>query len=169
MIYNGHYQHNTSIEGLYLFHLFDKGLQSILLSPSLFIENSFKTKLAYLMGEHFGVFEDEYLNESHYVLQKNSLKFVDLKKDIKHRLKKLPNDATKYYQNNHNHLPPWIALKNISFADSLNLFTLIRDSRLKGQIVDAMLPPTPKFDFGLRLNFLIRSLHLYHYRSHGSR
>ncbi|MDY2649100.1 MAG: Abi family protein [Pyramidobacter porci] len=160
MMANGEFHKNISIEALYFFHIFDKRFQGILFQPTLFIENSFKTKLAYLLGQQFGVFEDEYLNETRYHAVKNNLCFSQLKSNILRHLGRQPNDATKHYRQHHNHLPPWIALKNLSFADALNLFILLKDSRLKGVIVDEMLPASPRFDFSLRLNFLLRSLHL---------
>lgn len=56
-----------TIDFIYLFSLVDKGIQSILFKYSTIVENSFKTKLAYVLAENLGVHQDEYLNERCFI------------------------------------------------------------------------------------------------------
>ena len=61
MMVDGIFKNFVSIEYLYMFYLFDKNFQNIVFKYSLFVENFFKTKLAYVLAESFGVDTKDYL------------------------------------------------------------------------------------------------------------
>lgn len=140
MFSENHFKDNVSFEFLYMFYLFDKRFQNILFKQSLFIENSFKTKLAYVLAENFGVHQDMYLDNNHYKAKKGKLLFSDMKNNIKALYtvdKKYTGQPTRHYIENHNHIPPWILFKNLSFSNVINLFALLKPNE-KNQMVNLM-------------------------------
>ena len=56
----------TTIEQLYSLSMFDRSIQAFILKYSMFIENIFKTKLAYTLSKDFGVDMSVYLAKSTY-------------------------------------------------------------------------------------------------------
>lgn len=131
MFYENHFKDNISFEFIYMFYLFDKKFQNILFKQSLFIENSFKTKLAYVLAESFGVHQDMYLDNSHYETKRGKLLFSEVKHNIETIYKtdkKNISQPTRHYVENHNHIPPWILFKNLSFSNVINLFALLKSN-----------------------------------------
>lgn len=153
---------NTRIELLYSFSLFDKSIQSFILKYSMFIENIFKTKLAYTLAKDFGASESEYLSAAKYrqsyqnpngTLTFNSI-FLECKKTILDP--KITNNPTLYYYKKHNHVPPWILLKNLSFSNAINLFKLLKDTQ-RDIIVNELIP-NEQIALSDKINFVFCSL-----------
>ncbi len=153
---------NTRIELLYSFSLFDKSIQSFILKYSMFIENIFKTKLAYTLAKDFGASESEYLSAAKYrqsyqnpngTLTFNSI-FLECKKTILDP--KITNNPTLYYYKKHNHIPPWILLKNLSFSNAINLFKLLKDTQ-RDIIVNELIP-NEQIALSDKINFVFCSL-----------
>lgn len=153
---------NTRIELLYSFSLFDKSIQSFILKYSMFIENIFKTKLAYTLAKDFGASEPEYLSAAKYrqsyqnpngTLTFNSI-FWECKKTILDP--KITNNPTLYYYKKHNHVPPWILLKNLSFSNAINLFKLLKDTQ-RDIIVNELIP-NEQIALSDKINFVFCSL-----------
>ena len=46
---------------------------------------------------------------------------------------------TKYYLKYHNHVPPWILFKNISFGSAINIFRLL-STKHKREVANLLLP-----------------------------
>lgn len=118
-------QENVSLETLFQFLIFDKNIQMVLLKYSIYVENFFKTKFAHFLGENFGVDVSEYLNFDKYNNKnKKRLKKVlfTIKKNLDLENASIP---TKHYLENHNHVPPWILLKNVIFYDTIELFKFL--------------------------------------------
>lgn len=133
----------TDAMTLFLFHVFDHDFQNALFAPSVSIENYFKNILAYVLAESFGVSTDEYLRYSHY-LPKRRLGNAEVRRDrIIPKLKDIafhtPDNPTKFYRNHHNHIPPWILLKNVSFSQSIDLLRLLKRTE-KNKILEFMIP-----------------------------
>lgn len=59
--------------------------------------------------------------------------------------------TTKHYKENHNHIPPWILFKNISFGDAINLFCVLNRQE-KEPITDILFENTPGKDQKQPLN-----------------
>lgn len=142
MMVGEYFKPNITIEFLYMFYLFDKGFQDILFRQIMFIENYFKTILSYTLAKDFGVHQDDYLNSKNYIRHHKKIYFSSLKEkivEIYAPTKKgfIPPQPTKYYVDSHNHVPPWILFKNISFSNSINLFQLLRSPQ-KSYIVNSM-------------------------------
>lgn len=153
---------NTRIELLYSFSLFDKSIQSFILKYSMFIENIFKTKLTYTLAKDFGASESEYLSAAKYrqsyqnpngTLTFNSI-FLECKKTILDP--KITNNPTLYYYKKHNHIPPWILLKNLSFSNAINLFKLLKDTQ-RDIIVNELIP-NEQIALSDKINFVFCSL-----------
>ena len=135
----------TTIEQLYSLSMFDRSIQAFILKYSMFIENLFKTKLAYTLSRDFGVDMSVYLAKSKYkeaYQNPNNVLTFDavLLECAKTRDdNKIASNPTLYYREHHNHIPPWILLKNLSFSNSINLFKLLKNAQ-RDDVVNALLP-----------------------------
>ena len=120
----------TTIEQLYSLSMFDRSIQAFILKYSMFIENIFKTFDA---------------------VQAECIKTKDNDK--------IANNPTLYYRENHNHIPPWILLKNLSFSNSINLFKLLKNAQ-RDDVVNALLPDEPNRTIPIndKTNFIICTL-----------
>jgi abortive infection bacteriophage resistance protein len=127
---NGTFIENLVLEEVFFFHDFDAGIQNILFKYSLYAENAFKSKLAYVLSKNMGVHHDDYLNIRNYETRdKQGNRFPILVKLLKNLNKKATecyDNPTKYYIDKHNHVPPWILLRNARFADSINLYSFLK-------------------------------------------
>ena len=155
----------TTIEQLYSLSMFDRSIQAFILKYSMFIENIFKTKLAYTLSKDFGVDISVYLAKSKYkesyqnpnnvltfdAVQLECLKTIDDPK--------IASNPTLYYREHHNHIPPWILLKNLTFSNSINLFKLLKTAQ-RDDVVNALLPNEPDRIILLsdKTNFIICAL-----------
>lgn len=167
MMENGKFQKGLSLDFLYFFHKFDKEFQNIIFKNSLLIENSFKTKLAYALSEHYGVDMFDYLNQANYkFIYKGNLTYFKLRKDItkdisvtnyKTQKTTYPKQPTKHYAECHNHIPPWILLKNISFEHAINLYCLSKPT-IKNDVSNEILPYDIKTKD--KISFLTSALNL---------
>lgn len=123
----------TTLEFIYFFCLLDKNIQSTIFQFSAIVENSFKSKLAYALSEHFGVFHEDYLNPENYYHSNQSILFTDFATACAkiYGNEKFMPQPTKHYLENHNHLPAWILFKNISFSQTINLYQLLKRQKKK--------------------------------------
>lgn len=162
---NNKYTKDISIEFLYSFYLFDTKFQNILFRQSVFIENIFKTRFAQIIGKNIDVHQDVYLDGSHYFPYAKHNKKVNFK-DLKYNIEKtclgkngkyIPQ-PTKHYINNHNHIPPWILFKNISFGNTINLYQLLKPSE-KPEVTHAMIP-SDKINYKQKVEFLTNALNI---------
>lgn len=157
---NDHFKLPLKISDLAFFHSLDHNFQGSLISFSISIEDYFKNILAYVIAKSFSVSEGDYLDESHYIRRKplGAGKTIT-RHAILGNLKAIAADThdnpTFYYRKNHNHIPPWILLKNTSFSLSTNLFVLL-PSKQKEEVVDFMIPGGAPWD--VRYQILLYSL-----------
>lgn len=163
---NGEYFiEGTTIEQLYSLSMFDRSIQAFILKYSMFIENIFKTKLAYTLSRDFGVDMSVYLAKSKYKESyqspNNVLTFdaVQLECLKTRNDNKIASNPTLYYREHHNHIPPWILLKNLSFSNSINLFKLLKNTQ-RNDVVNALLPDETGRTIPLndKTNFIICAL-----------
>ena len=124
-----HYLPTISIEYLYVFHIFNRNIQNILFKYSIYVENTYKNNLAYVLGRNFGVDIKDYLNLNNYAKPYSS---SENKKRVNllTKLQNIQNDSkidnpTKHYIYTHNHIPPWILFKNVSWGDTIDLFKFL--------------------------------------------
>lgn len=145
----------VSIEYLYNFCLFDKEIQAFIMKYSVLIESIFKTRFSYVLAKHYGVQVKDYLNKYHYKASNNGhLSFVDIEGEL---LKWLSStnvkDPTKFYKENHNHIPPWILFKNITLGNAINLYDLL-DGEPKRELSDSIIPSN-KLEYDAKFNFIL--------------
>lgn len=127
---NEKFKPNTEITTIFAFSMFDKNFQNILFKYSIYVENTFKTRVAHVIGGSFGEEEEEYLSINKYSSPRNPKRLEKLEKtldDIKDVLtNRWTDNPTKHYRKNHNHIPPWILFKNINFNSAIDLYTFLR-------------------------------------------
>lgn len=115
------YDGTITIEDLYYFLKYDKNIQSILLKYAIYVENKFKNILAYVLSSKYGVDVKLYLNPKNF--RNNGYKINATINDINYKIKnnKFPN-PTKHYKKNHNHIPAWILLRNLTFNQTIDIY-----------------------------------------------
>lgn len=132
----GKFKGNITIEFLCRFHYFDKSFQHIFLKYCTYIEDTFKNHISYVISKDFGVMMDDYLDPSHYIQRppwqkraKNIEETItNIRKNAQHHQAQNP---TKYYLENHNHVPAWILFKNTNFTDVIDLYSFMKDAQKK--------------------------------------
>lgn len=121
--------YDIDIVYLYVLYKFDRDFQNILLKYSIYVENYFKTKMAYSVAKNIGVDHTEYLNSHHYIKaydRKKTLSSVLLNlKSTYDKKNNYVNQPTKHYKKNKNHIPPWILFKNANFTDIIDLYSFL--------------------------------------------
>ena len=65
--------------------------------------------------------------------------------------------TTKHYKENHNHIPPWILFKNISFGDAINLFCVLNRQE-KEPITDILFENAPGIEYNQRVEIIRKGL-----------
>lgn len=136
---NDKFESGTTLDFLYMFHTFDRGFQNILFEFSVIIEDYYKNILSQVLSKHFGVDEKEYLAPEHYLSRKGSISRKQLLEHLNGILAHPLENPTKYYKNHHNHIPPWILLKNVTFSNAINLFVILT-REAKTDLVNELLP-----------------------------
>lgn len=144
------FRYPFNITDLLLFHAFDRNFQNTLMAFSITIEDFFKNILAHEIARSFSVDAEEYLKEAHYVRRRQASPGRNITRAfildrLGHIAETSPDNPTLYYREHHNHIPPWILLKNVSFSLSTNLFVLLRNPQ-KSMVVNSMLPGSTSWD-----------------------
>lgn len=126
-----------SLEYLYTFYHFDRSIQNTLFQYSVYVENFFKTALSYVLAKNFGVHQNHYLKRSNFVNPKNKnrrKKSTDLLSKIHFTYRKnlyYIDNPTKHYLQTKNHVPPWILFKNVTFSNSIDLYSFLKSKEKK--------------------------------------
>lgn len=178
---------------LYRAYLIDGELNAIILKSILFIERQLKSHLAHIVARDFGVYADSsfsidendpkkkfiqigekeidgYLSYEHY---QNSDYCINILKKLKRALiEPRENSTTFYYKQNHNHIPPWILVNDISFGTTILWFRTL-PKKQKQEIANAIFPYSESVDIQKRTEILLNMLQLIaEYRNliaHGNR
>lgn len=154
------FEAGISMDFLHMFTQIDKHIQSTIFKYTTIVENSYKSKLAYVIAKNFGVHELDYLDESNYFKTNNKISFRSIKKactSIYDSSKPIPL-PTKHYVKKHNHIPPWILFKNLSFSNAINLFQLLKPKE-KQELADLILP-NKSLSYQQKVDFIIASLNI---------
>ena len=110
--------------------MFDKNIQNVLFKYSVYVENIFKTKLAYTLAKNHGEHTDQYLNVNImiYTTNEKRLEKRDLTLNTIRNISINDNSdmPTLHYIKNHNHVPPWILFKNTNFNDVIDLYSYLK-------------------------------------------
>lgn len=157
---NKKFEAEISLEFLHMFAQIDKHIQSTIFKYSAIVENSYKSKLAYIIAKSFGVWEDEYLQPKNYYKSNNKITFNNIYRactSIYDGSKPVPQ-PTKHYLKNHNHIPPWILFKNLSFSNTINFFQILEPNE-KQALADLVLP-NKKLKYYEKVEFIIAALNI---------
>lgn len=166
---NDKFKTQITFEYIYLFHEFDRQLQNLIFPFSKLIEDYFKNNLAYVLSKNFGVFESDYLSYKNYVARKGKITFKTTYNQIiklytyengKRKSCNLIEEPTSHYIKNHNHIPPWILLKNTSFSNAINLFILLKQQQkneLANMLININIPIDQKIQLLIYTLTLIRT------------
>lgn len=135
-MHNGNFKQDISMMSIFYFKIFDMSFQNILFKYSVYAENSFKTKLAYILSEEYGEDVNNYLNSFNFQVDMRKRNVVRRFNQTLDNIKNVANHSvdhpTKHYRNHHNHIPAWILFKNVNFNDCINLFEFLKkDLKLK--------------------------------------
>lgn len=115
------YDGTLTIEDLYYFLKYDKNIQSILLKYAIYVENKFKNILAYVLSSRYGVDVNLYLNPKNF--RNNGYNIQATINKIKKNISKDKYvNPTKHYKKNHNHVPAWILLRNLTFNQAIDIY-----------------------------------------------
>lgn len=133
---NGKFKEGISLFSLFYFKIFDMNFQNILFKYSVYAENSFKTKLAYILSEEYGEDSNKYLDRTNFQVNqriRREVRQFNQTLDNINQIVLCSNDhPTEHYRNCHNHIPAWILFKNVKFNDCINLFRFLKkDLKLK--------------------------------------
>ena len=122
------FEEGVDINHLFSFKILDRNIQNILFKYSVYVENTFKTNLAYTLAKNYGIEIEKYLDENNFKIFSNSDRMDKRNKtlEIIKETQFLENNPTFHYKKNHNHIPPWILFKNVNFTDSIDLFTFFK-------------------------------------------
>lgn len=127
-----------TFEELYTIHTIDTSLGSTLLKYILYIENSLKSKLSYIISKKYGVFTDyndtlhikknDYLCRNYYTSRSRKRNDVLslLREKTNPELKTYKSSSLLHYLNNHNHVPPWILATSLTFGNAILWFEILK-------------------------------------------
>lgn len=149
----------TSIEDLYAFHMFDRGFQNILFEFSVIIEDYFKNILAQTLAKNCGVAHMDYLSPQYYIPHKKALHRDALLKKLIRSAEEPQDNPSRFYAQNHNHIPPWILLKNVTFSNAINLYMLLKrdyKNEITNRLIPGNYPVDQKFPIALYALTVIR-------------
>lgn len=158
---NDIFRKEVHFDTLCLFHAFDRGLQNALFPFSIIVEDYFKNILAYILARDFGVNVKDYLHPRNYISNRGNLFYRKLHEKIERIYSNTSIDRidepTRHYVKVHNHIPPWILLKNITFSNAINLFLLMKPAQ-KQEIANIMISGT--FPVDQKIQILLYALTL---------
>lgn len=129
------FKSGMTFEQLYSLHIIASSFNHIIFKYILYIENSLKTKISYLVADKYGVFTDitdsknsspdDYLYYKNYSNSTNQR--FDILKSLKNSLHSdRNNESLSHYLNSKNHVPPWILITNISLGLTLKWFSILK-------------------------------------------
>ena len=157
----------TKFEELYTIHILDTNLNSVLLKYILHIERSLKSKISYIISQNYGVYtniDDENNRDStDYLFLKNYSSSNNRRKNILQKIKQCAieprhNLSLIHYQNNKNHIPPWILIGNVPFGLAIQWYSILKDN--DKTYVCKELISTDKISFEQRKELLLKALHI---------
>lgn len=136
--------------------LLDSQFQEILLTDILPVENHFKTLIGYEVAKNFGVndhtvndpnnpdsSEQSYLYPDNYITQNRN----DVISFIRNKVLTSDDNPVKYYRENHNHIPPWILVSNMTLGSAAEFYKIL-PSNLKTNVVNGLIDPLKNEDLG---------------------
>lgn len=137
------FKKGTTIEEILIVQIINDKLRSLILSQILFIEKSLDTKISYLIARKYGVIssgKESYLSKKNFKYPKKNILDKTLSKlnNIINGDLKCRSNVFKHYKRNHNHIPPWILIREITFGNTEFLYKILK-SEDKDEIANGMI------------------------------
>lgn len=130
------YIEGTTFEEIRAVHIYDSELKSIIFKNILTAEKHLKSSLAYRFGEKFKDITYAYLRTETYGdnnLLDTSKTISNLSSVIRSHLRTSYRNSIKHYYNNHNDIPMWVLINELSLGQTYYLFKNL-DNQLKNMI-----------------------------------
>ena len=134
-----------SFDTLYFFHIFNKGFLNILFEYSVVIESYYKNVLARIISEEIGISKEKYLDPSYYIRHAKPFDRGYILHQLTTVYERSTDNPTKYYREHHNHIPPWILFKNVTFSNAINLLYIL-PKKAKIKLVDELIRGNETWD-----------------------
>lgn len=138
-----------TIEHLLAIREIDNDLQSLIFKYLIQIENTFKSRLSYLLAQEFGVSKNDYTDSTNYkkhISARSVFDNIEKKKHIDFH-----KNPARHYLNKYSDIPPWVYLKHIPLGDTKNIYKELKNPH-KLEIINGIMP----FLNGLNNNFKIQ-------------
>lgn len=126
-----------TIEHLLAIREIDNDLQSLIFKYLIQIENTFKSRLSYLLAQEFGVSKDDYTDCTKYknhIAARRVFNNIEGKKHIDFN-----KNPAKHYLNKYGDIPPWVYLKHIPLGDTKNIYKELKSIH-KIEIIKGVMP-----------------------------
>lgn len=161
----------ASFSMLYELHWIDLTMSNLLFKYTLSVEKRLKTHIGDVLADVYGIEESNYLEKKIYNPSKPQRgKYRDVI-DAIDRSKSKDISAIHYMETEHN-LPPWIALKAISFGSTVNWYSILPPT-LKQRVMTSLVGHLPQMTSQEKQDFTFRLINqVYQYRNlsaHGNR
>lgn len=114
---------STIFEDFVSEYFIENELKSLLLKYSLLAEIRFKEAVAHRIGEKYGENLSEWLDTTHYRARDN--KSESILRELQEIANTTNDNPTAYYRNQHDTIPPWILIPNITIGQFKNLYTIL--------------------------------------------
>lgn len=139
------YRDGITMEYLVAFHRLNRLIQNILSDGSFTVENRFKSILAYYVSQNIGERMADYLdpNRLGFTQTKDQKELLNATLDNMRTVAHPQGNhkialPTRHYVKNHNHVPAWILLRNVSFSNTTTYYRFLPPN-VKDLIADDML------------------------------
>lgn len=172
------YIDGTNFNDLVDLYFFDNDLNNIILKYTIYIENTLKTRLSYLVAKNYGVYTDtsdiRCSNPNDYLYIKNYSNSTNKRSSTLGYIKTIsqahPNLMMKHYMRKKNHIPPWIIVTSIPYGTAIDWYSILKNED-KCAICNQFIKNTA-LSQDERKEFFIKALEILHkYRNtiaHGS-
>lgn len=126
------YRSGVTFEQIYSLYTFDKNIRNAVMATMLDLEEHIKEIAADVIGNSFGVHQDQYLQYRNYQnRRKRKARFM--LSGILDKLKSTLNtdkNPIYHYQTEHGIVPPWILFKSVYFTTIVNFIDLFKSTEL---------------------------------------
>lgn len=165
------FKNKVTLENLHYVYLLDNSFNNLLFKYIIYIENTLKTKLSYNVAMHIGQKQSEYCDFRKYT-NNNPLDRKEVINKVTNEFSYNKNNKSiQHYKENHDHTPPWIAVKALYFGTVINWYKVLPPP-LKENVAGEFLKTTT-LESEEKKEFLVILFNLLHeYRNniaHGSR
>lgn len=124
------YLENATFEEIRLVHIFDTELKSTLFKYLIECEKHFKSIVSHRFSEYYRDVPLAYLKTTSYD-DENLLQLTNsisiLSKTITSHIKNKKTNAIKHYNSNHNDIPLWVLIDNLTFGQIVHIYTHFND------------------------------------------